>query len=175
MSRARKRSGGSFSRRMRRPLLPAWARTWRMKWTRQRCQVAHNTFETAAFRPGCASGMTSFTPRRPRQVRLRRNPVQIGSALRCADLHAQHFAAAICIDADRDDHGDRHDPPATADFQAGRVDPDIRPIALDGALKKGLHLLIVRREIDPRSICDPPYPHRAARPGSSRYRSSPSP
>lgn len=35
----------------RRPLLPAWARALRMKYTRQRCQVAVRIFETAAFRP----------------------------------------------------------------------------------------------------------------------------
>ena len=64
----------------RRPLLPAWARTLRMKWTRQRCQVAHRTLVTAALRPSWASETTSFTPRRPRRVSLRRNSVQIGSA-----------------------------------------------------------------------------------------------
>ena len=64
----------------RRPLFPAWASTLRMKWTRQRCQVALSIFETAALMPSCASEMTSFTPRRPRRVSLRRNSVQIGSA-----------------------------------------------------------------------------------------------
>src|SRR5690606_27117356 len=34
----------------RRPLLPAWARTFLMKWTRQRCHVAERTSVTAAFR-----------------------------------------------------------------------------------------------------------------------------
>jgi len=35
----------------RRPLLPAWAKALRMKWTLQRCQVAQNTFDTAALMP----------------------------------------------------------------------------------------------------------------------------
>ena len=64
----------------RRPLFPAWARALRWKWTRHRCQVALRTFETAALMPSWASLMTSFTPRRPRRVSLRRNSVQIGSA-----------------------------------------------------------------------------------------------
>jgi len=42
--------------------------------------VALRTFETAALMPSWASDMTSFTPRRPRRVSLRRNSVQIGSA-----------------------------------------------------------------------------------------------
>jgi hypothetical protein len=51
-----------------------------MKWVRQLCQVAESTLVTAAFRHSCASETTSFTPRRPRRVSLRRNSVQIGSA-----------------------------------------------------------------------------------------------
>ncbi len=39
----------------RRLCLPAWARTLRMKWTRQRCQVAHSTLDTAALMPLWAS------------------------------------------------------------------------------------------------------------------------
>ena len=35
----------------RRPLLPAWARTFLMKWTRRRCQVAESTLVTAALSP----------------------------------------------------------------------------------------------------------------------------
>jgi hypothetical protein len=33
----------------RRPDFPAWASTFRMKWTRQRCQLAHSTLDTAAL------------------------------------------------------------------------------------------------------------------------------
>jgi len=42
--------------------------------------VAHSTFDTAALIPSWASEVTSFTPRRPRRVNLRKNSVQIGSA-----------------------------------------------------------------------------------------------
>ena len=61
--RIRKHSGGLFSRRR-----------------RQRCQVALRPFETAGLMPSWAAEITSFTPRRPRRVSLRRNSVQIGSA-----------------------------------------------------------------------------------------------
>jgi len=64
----------------RRPLFPAWASALRMKWTRQRCQVAQSTFDTAALMPSWASDTTSLTPRSPRLVSLRRNSVQIASA-----------------------------------------------------------------------------------------------
>src|SRR5215218_73256 len=60
----------------RRPLLPACARALRMKWTRQRCQVALSTLATAALMPSWASEITSLTPRRPRRASLRRKPVQ---------------------------------------------------------------------------------------------------
>ena len=48
--------------------------------TRQRCQVALNTRDTAALMPSWASEMMSFTPRRPRRARLRRKSVQNVSA-----------------------------------------------------------------------------------------------
>jgi hypothetical protein len=64
----------------RRPLLPAWASAFLMKWTRQRCQVALRTLAIAAFSPSWASETTSFTPRSPRRASLRKNSTQNGSA-----------------------------------------------------------------------------------------------
>ena len=43
----------------RRPLRPAWASTLRMKWTRQRCQVAFITLATDALMPSWASEIWS--------------------------------------------------------------------------------------------------------------------
>ncbi len=68
---------------MRRWVLPAWAMALRMKWTRQRCQVAFRIFEIAAFRPSWASETTSLTPRRQRQVNERSKSTQKGSASLC--------------------------------------------------------------------------------------------
>src|SRR3954469_2520427 len=48
----------------------------RMKWTRQRCQAALNTWAIAALRPSCASEITSLTPHRPRCCKPRRKPSQ---------------------------------------------------------------------------------------------------
>src|SRR5215207_1697675 len=86
----------------RRPLFPAWASTFLMKWTRQRCHVAERTLVTAAFRPSWASDTTSFTPRSPaaRQLAQELGPDRLG--LRRADLHAQNLATAVGVDADRD-------------------------------------------------------------------------
>jgi len=39
-----------------------------------------NTFAIAALRPKCASEITSFTPRKPRRVKSRKNFSQNGSA-----------------------------------------------------------------------------------------------
>ena len=65
-----------------------------MKCTRQRCQVAEITFRIAALSPSWASEMTSFTPRSPRRVRLRRKSVQNGSASEAPHLQAKHFTAS---------------------------------------------------------------------------------
>ena len=52
----------------RRPLLPAWASALRMKWTRQRCQLALSTLAKVALMPSWASETTSLTPRKPRRA-----------------------------------------------------------------------------------------------------------
>jgi hypothetical protein len=75
------REGGADGGRHHRPLRgPTWASAFLMKWTRQRCQVEESTLAAAAFKPSCASEMTSLTPRRPRRVSERRNLLQNGSA-----------------------------------------------------------------------------------------------
>jgi hypothetical protein len=44
------------------------------------------------------------------------------------DIHAQNLAPAITVDANRDDHRNRHNAPALAHLQVGRVDPQIGPV-----------------------------------------------
>ena len=46
-----------------------------------------------------------------------------GLGLGGPDVHAQHLAPAVGIDADRDNDGDRHDAAGLADLHIGRVDP----------------------------------------------------
>ena len=92
--------------------------------------------------PSCASETTSLTPRRPRRASLRRNAVQNGLGLGGADLHAQHLAPAVAVDADGDDDGDRDDAAVLADLQVGGVDPEIGPVALDRPVEEGLHLAV---------------------------------
>ena len=71
-------SGCAKAETTRRLLLPACARAFLWKCTRQRCQLVFSTRATEALMPSCASLMTSFTPRRPRRARSRRNSVQKG-------------------------------------------------------------------------------------------------
>jgi len=54
------------------------------------------------------------------------SPDRLG--LRGANLHAQHLAPAVGVDADRDDDGDGDDAPTAADLRVGGVDPQIGPI-----------------------------------------------
>ena len=126
----------------RRPLLPAWASALRMKWTRQRCQVACSTLATAALMPSWASEMTSLTPRRPRARQLAQELGPEGLGLRGADVHAEHLAAAVAVDADGDDHGDRDDAAVLAHLHVGGVDPEIGPVAFDRPVEEGLHLAV---------------------------------
>src|SRR3954449_8528198 len=118
-----------------------------MECTRPGCQVAPRTLTMAAFRPSCASEITSFAPRRPRRARLRRNSTQNGSAslwptvmpsrsrppalfapgLGVPDVHAEPLAPPVVVDADRDDHRDRDDGEGASGFAGGAVKPDIGP------------------------------------------------
>src|SRR5579883_197118 len=120
----------------RRLLLPAWARALRIVWTRQRCQVAFISLATAALIPSWASETTSLTPRNPRRRSLRElDPERLGFGR--TDVHAQHFAPAVRVDADRDDDRDRDDAVIAADFDVSRVEPDIGPIAFERPIEKG--------------------------------------
>ena len=120
-------------------LLPAWASTLRMKWTRQRCQVAHSTLETAALMPSWASEIDELDAAVAAAGELAQElgPDRLG--LGSADLHAQNLAPAVGIDADRDDDRDGDDAATAADLQVGGVDPEVGPVTLDGPLEERLH------------------------------------
>jgi len=57
-------------------------------------------------------------------------------------IHTENLAPAVAVDADRDDHGDRHDATVLAHLHVGRVDPQIRPVSFYGAGEEGFHLLV---------------------------------
>lgn len=107
----------------------------RMKWARQRCQIAVSTFATAALMPSWLSETTSLMRRRPRLASLRRNAVQKGLGLGGADIYAQHLAPAA-VDADGDDHRDRDEPAGLTHLYIGRVDPEIGQVALISRSRK---------------------------------------
>ncbi len=65
-----------------------------------------------------------------------------GFGFRRADVHAEHLAPSVVVDADSDDHGHRDDAAVLADFDVSRVDPDIGPIAFDRAIEKGFDLFV---------------------------------
>ena len=116
---------------------------------------------TAALRPSWASETTSLTPRRPRCLSLRRKAVQKASASEAADVHAQHFAAAVAVDADGDDHGGRDDPAVLADLHVRRVEPEIGPVTLDRPVEEGLHLAVdLLAQPADLALGDAAHPHR---------------
>src|SRR5215470_15379473 len=57
-------------------------------------------------------------------------------------IHAENLTPAVAVDADCDDHGDRHDATVLAHLHIGRVDPQIQPVSFYGAGEEGFHLLV---------------------------------
>ena len=62
--------------------------------------------------------------------------------LRAADRHAEDLAPAVGVHADRDGHRDGDDAPGLADLHVGGVEPEIGPVALDGAGEEVAHPLV---------------------------------
>ncbi len=65
-----------------------------------------------------------------------------GLGLGRTDVHAEDLAAAVGVDADRDDHRHRDDPPVLPYLQIGRVDPQVGPVAFQRAVEEGAHPLV---------------------------------
>src|SRR6476469_4403508 len=65
-----------------------------------------------------------------------------GLGLRRSDIHAEHLAAAVAVDADRNDYRRRDNAPTLARLHVSRIDPQIGPVALDRAAQEGFHLLV---------------------------------
>ena len=59
-----------------------------------------------------------------------------------ANRHAEHFAPAIAVDGDSDDHRNRDDATVRAGFHVGRIQPKIGPVALQWSIEKGRDLVV---------------------------------
>src|SRR5437868_4846067 len=119
----------------RRPCLPAWASTLRMKCTRQRCQEAFRTLATAAFRPSWASETTSLTPRRPRRASLRRKSVQKTSASEVPIAKPSTSRRPSLLTPTETMRPSRR-------LHVGGIQPDIGPIALQWPVEEGGDLAV---------------------------------
>jgi hypothetical protein len=76
----------------------------------------------------------------PSELAQEGGPERLG--LRGADLHAEHFAPAIAVDANGDDDRHRDDAAVLAHLHISGIDPEIGPVALDGAVEESFDLLI---------------------------------
>jgi hypothetical protein len=97
---------------MRRWVLPACARAFLMKCTRQRCQVALKTLATAGLDPLVAVADDELDPAQTSAVQA---PQELGPerlGLRVPDLDAEHLALPVGVDGDR--HYHRHADDAAA-------------------------------------------------------------
>ena len=84
-----------------------------------------------------------------------------GLGLGGADVHAEHLAPAVAVDADRDDHRDRDDAAVLAHLHVGGVDPEIGPVALDRPVEEGLHLAVdLLAQPADLALGDAAHPHR---------------
>ena len=79
-----------------------------------------------------------MTPRRPRRVELAQDVGPERLRLRRPDAHAEHLTPAVGVDADGDDHRDRDDAAGLPHLHVGRVDPQVRPVALQRPLQERL-------------------------------------
>ncbi len=95
----------------------------------------------------------------PGQTAQELGPERLGLAV--ADGHAEHFAPAIGVDGDSDDHRHRDYMMVTPGFDVGGIQPEIRPVALDRPAQEGLHPL-VDLDTEPRDLrfADPFHAHR---------------
>jgi hypothetical protein len=84
-----------------------------------------------------------------------------GFGLGRPDCQAENFPATVGVDTNRDYHGHRDDPAGLADLHVGRVDPEVRPVALDRTVEKGPHSR-VDLGTEPRdlALADARHPHR---------------
>lgn len=76
----------------------------------------------------------------PGQFPEERGPERL--SLGRADVHAEHFPAAVGVHADRHDDGHRDDAPVLANLHVGRIDPEVGPLALDGPVEEHTHALV---------------------------------
>lgn len=65
-----------------------------------------------------------------------------GFGLRGTCGHAQHLALAVLVDPHGDYHGTADDPPALADLEVGRIEPEIGPRALQRPGQESVHTLV---------------------------------
>ena len=86
-------------------------------------------------------------------------PERLG--FRRSDVHAEHFPPAVTVDAHGDDDGHGDDPAVLADLHVGGVDPQVGPLALDGAVKEGFDPLVdLLAEAADLALRDPAHAHR---------------
>ena len=95
-----------------------------------------------------------------------------GLCLGRADRHAQHLAPALVVDGNRDGQRHRDDPPGVPHLHIGRIEPEVRPLALERALEEAPDLVVDLRA-QPRHLAlgdarSSPWPEPGRRPSGSR-------
>src|SRR5437763_3140324 len=151
--------------------LPTCAKALLIQWTRQRCQVAPSTRRIAALSPSWASETTSLTPLRPRLTRPLRNVAQKVSASlgpRCRPTISRRpsasTATAIMAATETIRPPSRTFSPGSGSAGprpgSGRVEPQVRPLALQRPVEEGADPLVdVLAQLRDGALRDAREPH----------------
>jgi hypothetical protein len=93
------------------------------------------------FEPLVSIGDDQLDPAQaaPRQALQKRRPERLG--FRCADVQPDDLAPAIGVRRHGDYRGNRDDAATLALPQVGGLEPQIRPLAGERAVDKGMHVV----------------------------------
>src|SRR5499427_122054 len=105
--------------------------------------------------------MTSFTPRSPRRARLLRKVDQKVSASDGPMCSPTISRRPSLFGRDSDYRGNRDDAAALTLLQVGGIEPQIRPLAGERAIEKGMHAFVdLLAQFGDLRLADPRQPHR---------------
>ena len=93
------------------------------------------------------------TPTRPPQLAQEGRPERLG--FRRSHVHAEHIAPTVTVDADSQDGGYQGAAAVLANLHGGRLDPTIRPPALDGPVEERADPLVDRLPGQPDLVLRP--------------------
>ena len=94
------------------------------------------------LQPLMGVGDDEFYAAQPSATELAQKLGPEGLGFRRADVHAQHFPAAVGVDPHGDNRRQRDDAAVLPRFHIGCVDPEVVPVTFDRPLEESFHPLV---------------------------------